>query len=759
MTSYHTYYKYYKEFAKAEEIKSVQQRLREALQRKLAAKQDSMKNREENIVNMVQPPFSQIQNKEDMEISPGREAVEGLTGLSAVKDEKGFPDVKNIEKPTWLKMLEYGFTPEGKLKPSRAHNIFDLSRKKGSKIIGLPDEKVNKEQILHMNEPLIQEFKEKYMPDKDMNAFFDLFLLMPAIQNSKGNITPSTLNTALKELKEEIEIRKPAEEHYKNWLKEREAIREPPIEEPKGGNISQRAFLGPIRSKATGLGKNYPLLEYVLQYKNAPTFESIFSAFDKIYEIKDPLEKGKAIDRLNKALFYMKKVLSDPDIYKEKTLRNMLYNKAKSDIGYKDQLPKNATKEEIEENNKKLRQLESYMAKIDENIENREDTSEQGKAFVEQLIEQAKELFPEEAEQYKEKEIRQNIERSNKPHASIIKELFPLEGATSYSQMIKENTGLDDKTAKSVVRSVKTFTNENLPTAIQILKEIERNGTKIKDVHGSVKFIIPGSKKGEYLAPRLITSTKNKDYIYKKRNGKYGMNSLFVDLGNKKWIFLPIEPIEGNTREEVLNQVPRINYDNLNKKIELFNEHILPKMKDLKTPEAVKAANLAFENIKFLRGKKSNVKNLGLKQEKIEKPVSAKPEVKAKETKSKKPERMIKVSFQPEMKEAILSGNKSMTSRTFEMGVGDVFKLGGQKFKITKVDQHRLRDVANKYYKQEGVDSPEEFVELWKKIHKGKYNPKQVVYTHTFKPVESEAENKKEEPKKQTGPRLSTRRR
>lgn len=76
-----------------------------------------------------------------------------------------------------------------------------------------------------------------------------------------------------------------------------------------------------------------------------------------------------------------------------------------------------------------------------------------------------------------------------------------------------------------------------------------------------------------------------------------------------------------------------------------------------------------------------------------------------------------------------------MTSRNERMAhAGDTFEAFGLVFKITKVEEMRLWDIANLYFLEEGCESPKAFVEIWEKIHpKVGYVPSHVVWTHTFK--------------------------
>lgn len=642
MTSYHTYYKYYKEFAKADP--SFEERLKNIRERRLNRLTRTSDSPVEQRINPSHQKTAPVKQEVLPKTSPAQEAVEGMTGLSAVKDVEDYSNMERVKgKNAWLKMLGYGFTPEGEMRPSRAHNMID-AKAEGSKIVGLPEKHPNQEQIHLMNDPNILAFKEQFLPNEDMNAFFDLLMLMPAIQNSKGKVDPKTLDVALKEMKQEIEQRKPMERQLEAWMRERDSTKEQMPEENTGGVLSQRSFLQPIRSS---LKKEYPLLDFVLSRKKNRTFEDIFSRFDKIYSMEDSKEKRVAIDDLIKNLGYMKYTLANPDVFAEKNIYNELYSKKKSELGIKDKLSVNASDLEIKEEKAKHKKLDKYMNDLKSQIDNREEIANKGKEIIEQLQEEARKLIPENVEDPKKQEIMEAISSSKTPHAVVIKEMFPGEGKTSFADMITDHIAKDvpveiqndpeklKKKAYSIVNSMKRFSGDSLPKALDVMKLIEKNNYKIGDITGATKFNIADSKSGEYIVPKLITSSKNTDLIYKKKDGTLGMNNIYVGGIGNKWVSIPIVPIEGKTKEEIFNQVPRVDYERLNKQIETFNEFVLPKMRNLKDQDAIAAANQMLENIKAVQGK-SKVPKLNLIPEKTNKPEVKKPEVKKPEIKASK---------------------------------------------------------------------------------------------------------------------------
>lgn len=88
--------------------------------------------------------------------------------------------------------------------------------------------------------------------------------------------------------------------------------------------------------------------------------------------------------------------------------------------------------------------------------------------------------------------------------------------------------------------------------------------------------------------------------------------------------------------------------------------------------------------------------------------------------------------FLPEFEERMLLGQKTATTRTGKHGNGgDLFSAFGHSFKLTKVDKVYLQDVASTFYKQEGFNSQQEFVQCWEKIHPKKgYQFDQEVWLH-----------------------------
>lgn len=99
----------------------------------------------------------------------------------------------------------------------------------------------------------------------------------------------------------------------------------------------------------------------------------------------------------------------------------------------------------------------------------------------------------------------------------------------------------------------------------------------------------------------------------------------------------------------------------------------------------------------------------------------------------------VKIPFRQEFRDVMLSGEKTMTSRTKRYGnMGDTFKIFGVTFQLTKQPwKMYLGVVAYLFYTKEGLDSEDEFIAVWNEIHPRKgFDPEQQVWAHTFKRIE-----------------------
>lgn len=97
----------------------------------------------------------------------------------------------------------------------------------------------------------------------------------------------------------------------------------------------------------------------------------------------------------------------------------------------------------------------------------------------------------------------------------------------------------------------------------------------------------------------------------------------------------------------------------------------------------------------------------------------------------------ITIPFLPEWKDKMLAGIKTHTCRSEAYGQpGDRFQIFGATFELIAVWQTTLADVAMHYYKQEGCDSPEDYIAVWNKIHKRRgYVATDIKWLHKFKLV------------------------
>jgi hypothetical protein len=95
----------------------------------------------------------------------------------------------------------------------------------------------------------------------------------------------------------------------------------------------------------------------------------------------------------------------------------------------------------------------------------------------------------------------------------------------------------------------------------------------------------------------------------------------------------------------------------------------------------------------------------------------------------------IYIPFMKEFEKTMKEGKKTKTSRNKKYGKpGMKFKIFGQEFELTEIKEENLDYIANNFYEEEGFSSPEEFKEIWKKLHPRKgWVPDQVVFIHEFK--------------------------
>ena len=94
----------------------------------------------------------------------------------------------------------------------------------------------------------------------------------------------------------------------------------------------------------------------------------------------------------------------------------------------------------------------------------------------------------------------------------------------------------------------------------------------------------------------------------------------------------------------------------------------------------------------------------------------------------------IKIPFKDEFRKSILSGKKTMTTRTKPYGTKwDFFSVFGANFYLASVEIVYLSYVAARCFEKEGFGSRNEFIKYWEKLHpRKKYDGSQKVYLHKF---------------------------
>lgn len=94
----------------------------------------------------------------------------------------------------------------------------------------------------------------------------------------------------------------------------------------------------------------------------------------------------------------------------------------------------------------------------------------------------------------------------------------------------------------------------------------------------------------------------------------------------------------------------------------------------------------------------------------------------------------VDLPFREAFRDRLLNGTKTATSRNSRHGFrGDRFKVFGAEFVIVNVERVRLGFVAEAYFRKEGCDTQQEFVDIWKRIHPRRgFDPDAWVYVHHF---------------------------
>ena len=105
----------------------------------------------------------------------------------------------------------------------------------------------------------------------------------------------------------------------------------------------------------------------------------------------------------------------------------------------------------------------------------------------------------------------------------------------------------------------------------------------------------------------------------------------------------------------------------------------------------------------------------------------------------------VSIPFLPRFKESMLNGTKTMTSRRKRYGnVGDTFDAFGASFQIVEVGRLTLGDIAS-FWKEEGMESLEDFTRTWTQIHPHNYNMGERFYYFRFKKAEKPSLRERQE--------------
>ena len=92
--------------------------------------------------------------------------------------------------------------------------------------------------------------------------------------------------------------------------------------------------------------------------------------------------------------------------------------------------------------------------------------------------------------------------------------------------------------------------------------------------------------------------------------------------------------------------------------------------------------------------------------------------------------------FLPEFEDAVLSGRKTLTSRTRRYPKGEVLQSPFGRIRILSVVRVTLGGVRDLYWREEGCESPQDFERVWKQIHpRAGFRPKQLVWLRQFEVV------------------------
>ena len=92
--------------------------------------------------------------------------------------------------------------------------------------------------------------------------------------------------------------------------------------------------------------------------------------------------------------------------------------------------------------------------------------------------------------------------------------------------------------------------------------------------------------------------------------------------------------------------------------------------------------------------------------------------------------------FRAAFESAITTGVKTATSRTKRYGwPGDVLDTPFGQVLLTEVYQAQLAWIALQLWREEGCESPKQFEEVWRSLHRGRWDLAKVVWVHRFRLV------------------------
>jgi len=97
------------------------------------------------------------------------------------------------------------------------------------------------------------------------------------------------------------------------------------------------------------------------------------------------------------------------------------------------------------------------------------------------------------------------------------------------------------------------------------------------------------------------------------------------------------------------------------------------------------------------------------------------------------------IPFREEFRELLADGRKTATTRSKRYcKAGETFTAFSMSFTAIAVTKTTLRNVAENFFKTEGLSTTEDFVRVWDEIHpRKKYadNPERVIWLHIFKRI------------------------